>query len=319
MTGPDTYAGAPLLDDLLALLVLLLEPRRLKAGGDELFVRVERELTARLPDLPDWLPVPLPARLRIEQARTTATELELVEVRGAGTPSPALVLADQGRHWLGLARAQQLMRLVAPSHAALEEAREGRLVGPAAWGLSPVREHVDALRAAYVERAAEAVSMEAFLRSEVTDHNPLVRAADAGEPPTDLSGSPLDAHQQAAVWRRALVTLADGFLLPFGGLAMALHPDGFTIELSATGRYVLGATSRLELPASSPHAEVLVQPNFEVVFLAPAPELAVRLAPIAAILSVPRIQTPLRPGTRSAPVTPRSSRTAMSIPSRRRT
>ena len=62
---------------------------------------------------------------------------------------------------------------------------------------------------------------------------------------------------------------------------MALHPDGFTIELSATGRYVLGATSRLELPASSPHAEVLVQPNFEVVFLAPAPELAVRLAPIA--------------------------------------
>lgn len=276
MPAPETYAGAPLFEDLAALLVLLTRPQRLKAGGRELFVRVERELTERLVDLPAWLPVPQPARLRIEAARATADELGLTEVRGAGTKAPALGLTDQGRQWLGLTRERQLQRLLAPGRAALAEAREGRLVGPAAWGLSPVLGRVTELCEAFTLRAAEPVSMEAFLAAEAADHNPLA----PGEA-TDLFGQPLDDHQRAAVWRRALVTVTDHFLVPSGGLELGRLDDGFTIRLTDVGRYVLGTATHLELPPPADAAEVLVQPDFEIVFLAPDPGLAARLAPIA--------------------------------------
>ena len=278
----ESFAGMPLYDDLLTLLVLCSKPQRVKRGGGGLFARAEEQLRDRLPPIPGWVPTTTDPARRVEQVLATAVELGLTEVQSPTSKAPCLGLTDAGRTWLAEPRARQLERLVEPSRTALANAQEGRLRGPATWGLSPVREHVDALVAAY-RTLDHPVSMEAFLAFHGTVANPLVAEAEAGRPTTDLRGDPLTPAQLESTWRRALVVVFEGFLAPFGCVTFGRESQGFSFELTSLGHHVLGADVELHADSLDPGTTgvVLVQPDFTIVLTAPAPEVEARLTPIA--------------------------------------
>lgn len=70
-------------------------------------------------------------------------------------------------------------------------------------------------------------------------------------------------------------------LFPFGAARLARTADGVPcVGLTPAGRYLLGATETFEY-APPPAGEVLVQPDFEIVFLAPAPRLEPEMARFA--------------------------------------
>ncbi|MDF1798928.1 MAG: hypothetical protein P1V81_07110, partial [Planctomycetota bacterium] len=145
----ETFVGLPLFDDLLTLLVLCSKPQRVRRGQGGLFARSEGLLRQRMLPIPSWVPTTTDPARRVEQVLAAAAELGLTEVQSPTSKAPCLGLTDAGRTWLAAPRARQLERLVEPSRTALAAAREGRLRGPATWGLSPVRDHVDELVAAY--------------------------------------------------------------------------------------------------------------------------------------------------------------------------
>jgi hypothetical protein len=72
-------------------------------------------------------------------------------------------------------------------------------------------------------------------------------------------------------------------LIPVDGAVYGVLPDGrFAFTLTPAGRYLLGLDRKLELAdTTEPVAGVIVQPNFDVVFLAPSPAVEAAIARFA--------------------------------------
>lgn len=88
-----------------------------------------------------------------------------------------------------------------------------------------------------------------------------------------------DSGDEMAVeqlWSQLLCELLFDELLLMGAIEVGLCEKGPCLRLHPIGRYMLGLTDKLDLSAA-PAGEVIVQPNFEVVFLgaAPAAEAAI--------------------------------------------
>ncbi|HET7232613.1 MAG TPA: helicase-associated domain-containing protein, partial [Longimicrobium sp.] len=69
-------------------------------------------------------------------------------------------------------------------------------------------------------------------------------------------------------------------LVPLGGARLGETAEGIGFTLTPAGRYLLGATDEFT-HAAPDEGEVVVQPDFEIVFLAPAPRLEAELARFA--------------------------------------
>jgi hypothetical protein len=69
-------------------------------------------------------------------------------------------------------------------------------------------------------------------------------------------------------------------LIPLGGIAIALADGRPGIRLTSAGRYLLGLSKDLEYRSVTgvTGGAVIVQPNFEVVFTAPAPRAEAAIA-----------------------------------------
>jgi hypothetical protein len=83
------------------------------------------------------------------------------------------------------------------------------------------------------------------------------------------------------MWAAILVEFLRGRLMPLGGARAGRAGSSLGFALTDTGRYLLGATD--EMPDEKPGAgaEVVVQPDFSVVFLAAAPGLEAELTRFA--------------------------------------
>ena len=134
--------------------------------------------------------------------------------------------------------------------------------------------------------ADRAIGLGAWLRHQVFENNPLVEGRRDGRARGGMrSSSWTSAEDQERAWRRILASVLAERLIPLGGLALA-PPDGEGAEpfvaLTSVGRYMIGRADDFDVPSPSPaRARIVVQPNFDVVFLAPAPGAEVDLAPFA--------------------------------------
>jgi len=95
------------------------------------------------------------------------------------------------------------------------------------------------------------------------------------------SSTPSTREGWEILWINLLRTFLALRLFAFGGARLARTADGVPcVGLTPAGRYLLGATDTFEY-APPPEGEVLVQPDFEIVFLAPAPRLEPEVARFA--------------------------------------
>ena len=118
------------------------------------------------------------------------------------------------------------------------------------------------------------VAASELLRYHLESSNPLL---DLDAPQRFGIGSPWQPateEQLEEIWGMALVSVLSQHLLPLGGVSTGSDPErGLTLEMTAVGHYLLGLTDDFEFglaPAPSSGA-VRIQPDFEVVFLAPSP------------------------------------------------
>jgi hypothetical protein len=125
----------------------------------------------------------------------------------------------------------------------------------------------------------EVVPLEQLLRFQAIVANPflapgvrkLLQQRYSSTAPTDREGWEL-------LWTNLLLTFLTHRLFAFGGARLARTAEGVPcVGLTPAGRYLLGATDTFEY-APPPEGEVLVQPDFEIVFLAPAPRLEPEVA-----------------------------------------
>jgi hypothetical protein len=88
-------------------------------------------------------------------------------------------------------------------------------------------------------------------------------------------------EETETVWRQTLYNFLRGRLLPLGGVRIGVEAGGtaFGFALTDTGRYLLGTVRDFDVPGD-PAAHILIQPNFDVVFLTPSARVEADLARI---------------------------------------
>lgn len=130
--------------------------------------------------------------------------------------------------------------------------------------------------------------MEEFVAWQAQESNPLVELmrgdgrslGSAGwsyRPPTD--------EELERAWARLLDEMIRQRLMPLGGArwGMVEGVQGACFALTGAGRYLLGLAEDFDYGhESEAQGQIVVQPNFEVVFLAPSPLAEAALARFAA-------------------------------------
>jgi hypothetical protein len=96
------------------------------------------------------------------------------------------------------------------------------------------------------------------------------------------SSEPATLEAWEDTWASVLLTFLARRLVPLGCVVLGRMEDGaVAVGLTDAGRYLLGAADDFELAPEAGGGEVVVQPDFEIVFLAPAPRAEAELGRIA--------------------------------------
>lgn len=142
---------------------------------------------------------------------------------------------------------------------------------------------------ALVGAGDEFLPLHAFSAYHSEQHNPLLQQ------PKTLAGwingsvvSSMTAEEQEAFWEAALRGVVVLRLVPLGGAVMGTADDGAAcFRISRVGRFILGLEGEFGesdvpgLVAATETPGVIVQPNFDVVFMAPAAAAEAELGRIA--------------------------------------
>jgi len=302
---PDAiFHQASLMEDMTTVLVAAAaNPLRLKITDGSLFAIVQQELEASLVTLPpwgvamDWSSQPLRSNVAVtwlrglRLIRTTDSEGRL-----ALEPTP------RGRQWLGGNAKQRLKAvldhlkdpgqepsMIAESDDFLDDEYRPRACasfGNLSFVPDAVRFHTSvdqaALRSPLVNAYAslgngDFFPLKEFVTWHVEQQTPLLKPGTTQQRPLiyyEWSWQRATVEDLENAWEQMLLAFFRFRLLPLGGLRLGIAGErgSICVVLTDVGRYLLGLADDFDYgPEHDGQGAVVVQPNFDVVFLAPSP------------------------------------------------
>ncbi|HEX6039203.1 helicase-associated domain-containing protein [Longimicrobium sp.] len=302
----ETFEAPFRLGDMTAVAVeAATEPIPVRASDQALYARSTRGIGERLAHLPPWAEsvlvrpgddemleededAPLVAD-RIGTAVGLLSSLRLIQLRSTARRQE-FVLTDAGQRWLAGSEGERLKHL-------LDAMRGSPQRVPGAWysdsgkitffGLAlpfslpekglDLREPLS--RAFLSVPDGALVSLAAFTSHESRTRNPMLAA---GATLRRDHSMPRTSEGWENTWASILGTFLLVRLVSFGGARLGRLEDGsLAFGLTETGRYLLGERDDFALPAEPGGGEVVIQPDFEIVFLAPAPRAEAEVGRIA--------------------------------------
>lgn len=282
----ETAAGGHGLDDLFTFLAACqAQPPRLRQQDLQIFAKAEEEIEAALPPLPEWLEQALRARraARLGWATHVAWNLDWVEVRRIGGKPPVLALSPAGERWLAASERERL-RLISPPRPKAKGRQGGGKI-PAAPAHRPLiaareGEDVERILAAFATVPADVFfDLGAFLEFESRQRNPL--AANPQAVVYRHYQAPQTAEDREQDWQLSLSVFFSRNLVPLGGATLGYTAEGrICFAITPIGRYLLGEADDFVMPERAA-ARIVVQPNFDIVFLTLSPTLEATLSRFA--------------------------------------
>ncbi|HEX8211481.1 MAG TPA: helicase-associated domain-containing protein [Longimicrobium sp.] len=296
-------------------------PIPLRGSDGALYARAQKVLASRLQPLPEWVATAVgkgpgddyddeeddePEEDRGRRNpdselshRTAAAAQMLLRSALATTRKDRggkfhLAATKAGEQWLRLGEGERLSVLLKAFRASDQRNPHGWYGTEKGTDFFPARLGFDLTKGSGLDlRAAtsaaflsvpdgQVVPLEYFLHFHGITANPfLVPGMRKILDKTYSSSKPTTREEWELLWVNMLRVFLAMRLFPFGGARLARTADGVAcVGLTPAGRYLLGATDAFEY-APLPEGEVLVQPDFEIVFLAPAPRLEPEVARFA--------------------------------------
>lgn len=306
----ETFEASFHVSDMTIVLVeAVAEPIPVRGSDGSLYVRAKRALAARLVRAPEWVEAFLfeveaggengPAaaadramELRIATAVEALTRLELASI-GSQRERWQLSATPAGRAWLAVPEGERLQRVLDAYRASPQRT-------PGGWGT--VRAGVEffaarlqfsfhddrpdlraALSGAFLSvPSTDMVRVDSFVAHQAEVQNPLL-GPDAAylRGRAGYYGTPRTREGWEALWAQMLNVFLRRRLVPLGGARLGRTEEGAAaFSVTDAGRYLLGGTDELRFTAEA-DGEVLVQPDFEIVFLSAAPRVEAELARLA--------------------------------------
>jgi hypothetical protein len=295
--------------DMTAVLVeAAAEPIPVRGNDGSLYVRVQKALAERLLKVPAWMTdllVPAPygdddeddgalaaaVAVRIEIAAAALQTHRYAAVQHTGTRYQ-LAATAAGRAWLALSEGERLKQVLdalraSPRRnpgghsASLEKADFFGVQLP--FSMEGSKLDLRAALAAAFESVPTGgmLPLDGFLRYQSQVRNPFTGPEIAKlRNRSSYSAAPRTLEGWESVWRQVLLGFLMYRLIPLGGASLGQTPNGVAIGLTGVGRYLLGLADEFR-PAAPEAGEVLVQPDFEIVFLSAAPRVEAELARFA--------------------------------------
>jgi len=302
----DAFHGAFLVEDMTtALVAAAAQPLRLRGNDSALFAKAQRDLEASLMSVPDWIlrAVIGPDGLRIAMALDWLRALGFA--RRVGIPGEDLRLQStrKGSAWLAQDAKGRLKAVLDHFRASRNESARPMLVVrdededdpeiydeyPRALDFFPFairtsrgeRHEAELCRA--VAAAMETVPRETFvplvefLDWHVREANPLPKLFGGSDRPTvclNWSDRPATVEEIEQLWGQSLLTVLLMRLVPLGGARLGVidAAGNMCFALTGAGRYLLGLDEDFDYGLEhDAAAQLVVQPNFDVVFLSPSP------------------------------------------------
>lgn len=292
----EHFEFAVLMEDMTALLAAVAAaPMRLRANEMLVFARTRTEIESRLVAIPPWAASVIH---NAGQSRVDATVHELLlhqfVRRVALHNMPHLEIAESGTIWLALSPRDRLAALLAPLRASKSRNppssyrydREDRFFPftmpyykePAALNL-----RADLTRA-FLSLPGGFVGIAEFLEYASREANPLDALPRAAKEELfrhmHYGGAGIRS-EFAGLWSSALQHFLSSRLVMLGGARLGVTARGvLCFALTDVGRYLLGDIEQFAYGVAEV-ADVVVQPNFDVIFLSASPALEARMGRVA--------------------------------------
>ena len=292
----EQFSAAVLMEDMTAVMATVAAaPVRLRANDLAVFAKIRADIEARVVPVPAWAApmVGSPDRSRVDAAAGTLQWRGLVDVQ-ARHQNPHLTSTTAGMKWLALSAHDRLVALMKPMRESKARNPRGSYEPGDDGGFFPYalpyyREPKglrlrDAVTSAFVDLSDSFYALESFLDFAARTANPFL--ALNAEARLDLERQvhfggidPRDGFQ--SLWRGALLGFLTSRLVVFGGATLGrLDSGALCFAVTDIGRYLLGATNDFTYGASGT-ADMIVQPNFDIVVLNSAPSLEAALARVS--------------------------------------
>jgi hypothetical protein len=293
--------------DMTAVLVEAAgEPIPVRENDGTLFVRAQRALAARLLRVPAWTGVPFhaaddedgdggwaeqAAAARIQLAVDVLGVMGLAKVQ-ARTDRPRLEATSAGRAWLALPEGERLRQVLKPLRESPQRNPGWWRSGSRTIDFFGVRlpfamdERVPDLRAALSAAflslpAGGMVALDDFARYHAETANPFFGpGTEALRSRASYSAAPRTREGWESAWEQILEVFLRVRLVPLGGACLGRAGDRVAFALTPVGRYLLGGADDFRY-APAADGEVVVQPDFEIVFLSAAPRVEAEVARFA--------------------------------------
>ena len=292
----EHFEFAVLMEDMTAVLAAVATaPVRLRANEMLVFARTRTEIESRLVSIPPWAATVI---RNAAQTRVDATVHELLYhqfiTRVALHNLPHLEISDAGTTWLALSPRDRLAALLSPLRASKARNppstyrydRDDRFFPFAmSYYKEPTALHLRAdLTRAFLSLPSGFVSVAAFLEYASREANPLEALPRAVKDELFLHmhyGGADIRSVFTGLWSSALQNFLSSRLVMLGGARLGVTAKGvLCFALTDAGRYLLGDIEQFAYGVAEV-ADVVVQPNFDVIFLSASPALEARMGRVA--------------------------------------
>ena len=272
--------------DMTTLLVAAAsENVRVRADDYHLFQRAAEQIYEELVPLPSWLDsmAVFSVARRVEQAHSLLSQMKLVGTKGQAGRNLRLATTSKTQQWLAATDRERIQQVIRHWNLAESPPMPGYYYG--GYGTSDIRRELgQSAGRVFAETSGENFAdWNDFLAYHAASENPLVelvgtergRAFEVGlwwSTPTD--------EQIEHLWSSLLETYLRNYLVPLGGVELGMAEGSLCFRLTDVGRCLLGLADDFSYDVSetTTEGEIVVQPNFEIVFLSPSPLAEATLA-----------------------------------------
>ncbi len=283
----ETYHNAFQLEDMMTILVIC-STNSLRVRGNDLilFANARKMIVENMIRIPSWLEEALEfwPDERIGHALHNLKKMDFLQLVGKAGKDLRLEITPKGLKWLEISYKERLKtvfdfftkKIMKPYRDKYDQDHT-EFIPLRPWvyiknsNLSLDR----SARKAFSDIQEDTfVEMDEFLKYHKEKHNPLLQERENGKDVAFFIDwgwyKPKDSDLEDE-WERMLRNLLIWRLIAFGGCtAGQSNKDTICFSLTDPGRYLLGLQKNFEYSRIE-EKQVIVQPNFEIVFLAPSP------------------------------------------------
>lgn len=286
---PETSHDAPfLMDDMTTLLVACAaEPLRLRANDGEIFANDQKKIASNLSDLPQWIEdtFHFDSEARIRQAAYFLLRTRFADREDTIAGDRRLRATAEGIKWLGMRSDQRLRQIFdllktpeAMDEMPASESRYGVAFLPVMTRLYSASTLITGVAAGvrnqYREVPGDAFVLLGDFCEYQARHNPISPEGAQRRISGEFGFEYIYSSTQESFERKWAGLLMEFFrlrLLPLGAAEAGYTPErALCIRLTRLGKYLLGTEEEFHWSGDQ-GSLVIVQPNFEVVFLGPSP------------------------------------------------